>query len=75
MNRHSEGLENQGLAEIMDVRQAARLVAVSPQTIQRAIRTGELVAFIPRGRDPARTGPGLGYRIQPRALIAWYWGT
>ena len=63
------------MAEILDVRQAARLTAVSPQTIQRAIRSGELVAFIPRGRDPAHTGPGLGYRIERLALIAWYWGT
>jgi len=66
---------DQRLAEIMDVRQAATLVAVSPQTIQRAIRGGELVAFIPRGRDPAHTGPGLGYRIHRQALAAWYWGT
>lgn len=68
------------LPELMDLAAAAKAVEMTPLTLRKAIKrfqagdkTG-LEAFIPRGKDPLRAGPGLGYRITREALQRWYFG-
>lgn len=63
------------VADLLSVSEAAEVVLVSTQTIRAAIRKGELEAFIPRGRQPKKAGPGMGYRIAKSDLQAWYFGT
>lgn len=60
------------LPELMDLGEAANQVSMSVQSLRNAIRAGELAAFIPRGREPLRAGPGQGYRITREALASWY---
>jgi hypothetical protein len=54
--------------------EAAEKVGLTVATVRAAIRTGELKAFIPRGRDPLNAGPGNGYRIEQAELERWYLG-
>lgn len=60
--------------DVYDLAGAAAAVRMSVPTIRAAIRNRELEATIPRGRDPLRAGPGLGYRITREALTRWYFG-
>lgn len=60
------------LPEIMTLADAAQRVGMSVTTLRKEIKAGALVAFIPRGREPLRAGPGLGYRITKQALTSWY---
>jgi excisionase family DNA binding protein len=62
------------MVEALTVQQAADAVRVHPKTIYRAIRLGELQAQTVRGRDPRRSGRGLGYRILRSDLKAWFMG-
>lgn len=66
--------ELEGLADILTLDEAAHAVHLSEDTLRRAIKSGELHAFIPRGRTPARAGRGMGYRIFRRELSRWYFG-
>lgn len=50
--------------------EAAVAARVSYKTIKRAIWSGKLLAYIPRGVDPAHTGT-MGYRIPIANLDAW----
>lgn len=61
--------------DLYDLAGAAKAVQMSVPTLRTAIRRGELEAFIPRGKDPLRAGPGHGYRITRQALASWYFGT
>ena len=58
--------------DIMTLREAAAKVNMSAPVLREAIKDGSLVAFIPRGRHPQRTGPRMGYRIKRADLEAWY---
>lgn len=58
----------------LTVLEAAKLMNLHHRTIRNAIRAGELEAFIPRGKDPRRTGRGLGYRIRQSRLQTWFFG-
>ncbi len=66
--------ELEGLADILTLDEAAHAVHLSDDTLRRAIREGELKAFIPRGRKPSKAGRGMGYRIFRRELKRWYFG-
>ena len=61
--------------EVLSIRQAGKAVGLNPRTIRLAIKSGELAAFVIGGRDPIRSGRGLGYRIKRADLHAWYFGT
>lgn len=62
------------LEEVLTIKEAAAKVRLSDQTIRKAITSGELEAFTVGGRDPIRSGRGLGYRILARNLQTWYFG-
>lgn len=62
-------------ADLLSISAAAREVGVLPRTIRLAIKRKELEAFIIGGRDPLRSGRGLGYRIRREHLQAWYFGS
>lgn len=64
----------EGVADVMTIPEAAKACGVSPRTIRKAIRTGELEATVIGGREPIRSGRGLGYRITREALQRWYFG-
>lgn len=68
------GLTLDDLPAIMDLDDAAARVLMEKTTLRRAIKAGELQAFVPRGKTPGRTGRGQGYRITAAALQAWYFG-
>jgi excisionase family DNA binding protein len=63
-----------GVAEVLTIAEAATAVGVIPRTIRKAIKSGELPATIIGGRDPLRSGRGMGYRIRREDLQAWYFG-
>jgi excisionase family DNA binding protein len=64
------------LAEALTIPQAAALLKIGQRTVRDAIRSGELPAFLPRGKtDPRRTGPHGGWRIWQDDLQRWYFGT
>ena len=66
--------------ELLTIQQAADGLEIHPRTIREAIKREQatpgtgLPAFIPRGVDPGRTGPGMGYRIKREDLHRWYFG-
>lgn len=60
------------LPELMTLAQAAAAVRMNEHSLRVAIKAGELAAFIPRGRDPLRSGRGQGYRIRREDLQRWY---
>ncbi|HEY6056999.1 MAG TPA: helix-turn-helix domain-containing protein [Candidatus Limnocylindrales bacterium] len=62
------------LGDVLTLLEAATAAGCSEWTVRRAIRQGELPAFIPRGRVPLRAGKGMGYRIRKQDLIEWYFG-
>lgn len=62
------------LPEHMTLAEAAERVEMRVPTLRKAIKAGELEAYIPRGRDPLRAGPGQGYRITKAALTRWFFG-
>lgn len=64
----------EGVAEVLSIPEAAKAVRVSPRTIRKAIKSGELPATIIGGRDPLKSGRGLGYRILRDDLQAWFFG-
>lgn len=61
--------------EILTLGEAARLTGYRLPTIRDAVKSGELPGFIPRGRDPGRTGPGNGYRVFRADLQRWFFGS
>jgi excisionase family DNA binding protein len=63
-----------GLAEVLTIREAADALRVSPLTIRRAIKRGEIPATIVGGRDPIKAGRGLGYRVKRDDLQRWFFG-
>lgn len=63
-----------GLAELLTITEAAAALHMHPKTIRKAITTGDLKAFTVAGREPLRSGRGLGYRIRREDLQAWYFG-
>lgn len=60
--------------ETFSITEAARLLGLTPQTIRKAIRKGEIEAFIIGNREPLKSGRGMGYRITRAALQSWYFG-
>jgi excisionase family DNA binding protein len=60
------------LPELMSLSEAAEAVRMSVGAIRMAVKSGDLPAFIPRGRDPMRAGRGQGYRIRREDLQKWY---
>lgn len=62
------------LPALMDLEAAAKAVQMTVPTLRKEIRKGRLEAFIPRGKEPLRAGPGQGYRITRDALTRWYFG-
>ena len=68
----SRTLTLEDLPLVMTAGEAATAVEVHVETIRRAIRQGNLEAFIPRGRDTAHAGRGQGYRITRESLARWY---
>ena len=60
------------LPALMTLAEAAKAVEMSVPVVRKAIRRGELEAFIPRGREPLRAGRGQGYRITRDALTRYY---
>lgn len=71
MNAERRSLDD--LPEFVTTRQAAEATHFTKLTILRAIRSGELKADRPRGRDPQRFGRS-GYRIPKAELERWYFG-
>lgn len=67
-------LSFEDLPALLSLREAALAVKMTVPTLRKAIKRGELDAFIPRGRDPLRAGPRLGYRIKREKLAEWYFG-
>lgn len=65
------GLNLDDLPDLLDIRTACAALGVSDDTVRGAIRSGELRAYIPRGKAPGRAGR-LGYRILKRDLERWY---
>jgi len=63
------------LPDLLTLRDAAEAVRMTVLTMRRAVKSGDLPAFIPRGRDPIRAGRGQGYRIRREDLQAWYFRT
>lgn len=63
------------LPEIMTLVEAAAAVEMTSVTLRKAIKTGELEAFIPRDRPPLRAGRGQGYRITRESLQRYYFGS
>jgi hypothetical protein len=61
--------------DILTIGQCAKLTRTSAKFIRQQIRNKALHAFIPGGRDPRRTGPGVGYRVIKGDLQRWYFGT
>ncbi len=74
MTDPTELLSLDDLPESLTLQEAADAVRMDHRTLRRAIRRGELIAYIPRGRDPLRAGRGQGYRIQRQDLQDWYFG-
>lgn len=60
-----------GLYSIVD---AARACNLNPAVIRRAIKRGDLPAFLIGGRDPAHAGAGLGYRMKITDVERWFLG-
>lgn len=60
------------LPDDLTLKEAAAAVEMTEPTLRKAIKEGELEAYIPRGRDPLRAGRGQGYRIKRVNLQAWY---
>lgn len=60
-------------AQYVGITEGAELVGMSPTTVRRAVRSGELEAHRPLGRAPRSLG-GLGYRIALTELWRWYRG-
>ncbi len=60
------------LPEHLTLAEAAAAVEMTVPTLRKAIKAGELEAFIPRGRDPLHAGRGQGYRITREALTRYY---
>lgn len=65
--------EGMGKDGHVGVAEAAEKLAIDHRLIRWAIKSGELPAHIPLGRDPRKTGR-LGYRIPIPALRRWYFG-
>lgn len=64
----------EGIEEV-DVKTAATKTRMSEEAIRIAIRSGELLARVPRPhREMKRCGRGQGYRIKVKDLEAWYFG-
>lgn len=60
---------------IFTIPEAAAQLGIHERTVRAAIKSGELEAFLPRGKtDPRRAGPGLGWRIRSRDLHTWFFG-
>lgn len=70
-----EDLQLEDLPELMTLAQAAEAVRMSVPAVRAAVKSGDLPAFIPRGRDPLRAGRGQGYRIKREDLQRWYFRT
>jgi excisionase family DNA binding protein len=60
--------------ETFSINEAARLLGLNHQTIRKAVRNGEIPAFIIGNREPLKSGRGMGYRITRADLQAWYFG-
>jgi len=60
------------LADVLTLKEAADAVGMTETTLRVNIKSGELRAFLPRGKDPKHAGRGQGYRIEKTALEAWY---
>jgi excisionase family DNA binding protein len=60
--------------DVLSIKEAAAALKVSPRTVRRAITSSELPAFIIGGREPRKSGAGLGYRIKREDLHRWYFG-
>ena len=69
-----ESLTFEDMPELLTVKEATEALRMSKDTLYVAIRSGELPAFIPRGRDPRRAGRSMGYRIHRADLQRWYFG-
>lgn len=63
-----------GSPEILTIMEVSRLLGLNHRTVREAVRSGELESFIIGGREPRRSGRGLGYRITRDALQRWYFG-
>jgi len=64
----------EGLPEELSIVEAATALNMHHRTIRRAIRSGEIPAHVIGGRDPLRSGRGMGYRIKREDLQRWYFG-
>lgn len=60
--------------DIYTIPEAAKALRVSGAVVRKAIKTGQLAAFIIGGREPLRSGRGLGWRIKKADLQHWYFG-
>ena len=65
-------LRLEDLPDLLTLREASVATGFTVATLRTAIKNGELEAFIPRGREPLRAGPGQGYRITREALTRYY---
>lgn len=59
---------------IYTIESLAEALGIHVRTVREAIQSGELKAFIPFGKQPDKTGPGLGYRIRQQDAMRWYFG-
>jgi excisionase family DNA binding protein len=59
---------------LVGIREAARLLGLSPRTIRNAIHRDELPATMIGGRVGRSAGRGLGYRIRTEDLQKWFFG-
>lgn len=60
------------LPDLMTLQELSVRLEMSVPTLRKAIKSGELEAFIPRGREPLRAGRGMGYRITREAATRYY---
>lgn len=72
--REAARLTLESLGDIVTAAELAKATHLSLRTIRRAIRRGELPAFLPTARPITALGRGMGYRIYKKDAEAWFFG-
>ena len=70
----SDPLAGLGPDETLTIKEAAQRLGVSERLVRKAIKDGDLEAYIPGQPKGGKHSGRLKYRILPADLRAWFFG-